>query len=110
MRRSRPSATVSPRRPACGAQRWAHGSPAAPAAPALVRRRWELTMAAAAAPADAGDIVTKEVASTGLGALSLYVAPAADSLSTARTSDRFVDQLIAILHVCQTAEEDGALL
>ena len=80
------------------------------AAPPLVRRRWELTMAAAAAPADSGDIVTKEVASTGLGALSLYVAPAAESPSTARTSDRFVDQLIAILHVCQTAEEDGALL
>jgi len=81
------------------------------AAPPLVRRRWELAMAVSAAPAEAAERVAKETTATGLGAMPVYVAPATDGASAGRGSgDRFVDQLIAILHVCQTAEEDGALL
>ena len=67
-------------------------------------------MAVCAAPANAADIVAKEIAATGLGALPLYVWPAAAAAAPHAASERFVEQLIAILHVCQTAGEDGALL
>ena len=80
------------------------------AAPPLVRRRWELATAVSANPTAAADIVAKEAAGTGLGALPLYIWPAAGASPAHAAGDRFVDQLIAILHVCQTAEEDGALL
>ena len=81
------------------------------AAPPLVRRRWDVGMAVSAAPAAAENIVAKDIAASGLGALSLYISANATAASaSAASGDRFVEQLIAILHVCQTAEEDGALL
>ena len=83
---------------------------AASAAPPLVRGRWELAAEVCAAPAAAAEIVAKEAAATGLGALPLYIWPADAAPPAHAAGDRFVDHLIAILHVCQTAEEDSALL
>jgi DNA-binding NtrC family response regulator/tetratricopeptide (TPR) repeat protein len=77
--------------------------------PPILRVRWQAATAIAATPADAEAIVARHVAASMFGALPLYVG---NSSSGARPSgaDPFVDQLIGILHVCQTAGEDGALL
>jgi DNA-binding NtrC family response regulator/tetratricopeptide (TPR) repeat protein len=77
-------------------------------APPIVRVRWQAVTAVAAAPADADTIVARHVAASMFGALPLYVGAGGSPARTAEHS--FADQLISILHVCQTAEEDSALL
>ena len=78
-------------------------------APQIVRARWQAAAAVVAVPADAEPIVARHVAASMLGALPLYVA-GATTIAGTRRGETFVDQLISILHVCQTAEEEGALL
>jgi len=79
--------------------------------PPVVRARWQAAAAVVAAPAaEAETIIPRHVASSMLGALPLYVADAVGTGARGRREHAFVDQLIAILHVCQTAEEESALL
>ena len=79
------------------------------AMPPILRVRWQATTAVAAMPADADAIVGRHVAASMFGALPLYVGSGAAAARTGGV-DPFVDQLISILHVCQTAGEDSALL
>jgi DNA-binding NtrC family response regulator len=88
-------------------------------APPIVRARWDLARALSAPDRVARDVVAKHVQGTGLGALALYVAtgPCAESVSGAglgplpcSTADPFVDELVAILRVCQTAADEIELL
>jgi transcriptional regulator with GAF, ATPase, and Fis domain len=77
--------------------------------PPILRVRWQAATAVAATPADAEAIVKRHVAASMFGALPLYVGGGAAAARTGG-ADPFVDQLISILHVCQTAGEDSALL
>src|SRR5262249_34343645 len=79
-------------------------------APAVVHAPWQAGAARPATPADADPIGRGHVAASMLGALRLYVA-GAGGVAAARSGEHgFVDHLISILHVCQTAEEESALL
>jgi DNA-binding NtrC family response regulator/tetratricopeptide (TPR) repeat protein len=77
--------------------------------PPILRVRWQAARAVGETPGDAESIVARHVAASTFGALPLYVGSGAVA---ARSSggDPFVDHLIGILHVCQTADEDSALL
>jgi DNA-binding NtrC family response regulator len=77
--------------------------------PPILRARWQAATAIAAAPADAEAILARHVAASMFGALPLYVGSGTAAAPTSG-ADPFVDQLISILHVCQTAGEDSALL
>jgi len=82
-------------------------------APPLVRARVHLmtTVSAVDGDADAAAAVSRAVASTGLGALPLYVmtaSAASDGLHAA--AEPFVDHLVGILRVCQNADEDRVVL
>jgi DNA-binding NtrC family response regulator len=83
------------------------------AAPPIVRLRWELAQALCARDADADETVAKHVRATGLGALGLYSGPRSSGVGPMRsglTVDPFVDEVVAILHVCQTAADEIDLL
>ncbi len=75
--------------------------------PATIRARGQLLTDLAAATADAEAIVTRHVGATGLGALALY-APARDRAPA--TADPMINDVVAILRLCQTAEEERAVL
>src|SRR5262249_53133572 len=78
-------------------------------APPIGRVRWQTARAVLAGPADAESIVARHAAASMFGALPLYISNS--NSAAARHGDHpFVDQLIAILHLCQTADEDSALL
>ena len=88
-------------------------------APPIVRARWDLAKALSAPDRVARDVVVKHVQGTGLAALALYVArgPCADEASgrvlgpaPCGTADPFVDELVAILRVCQIAADETELL
>jgi DNA-binding NtrC family response regulator/tetratricopeptide (TPR) repeat protein len=79
-------------------------------APPVLRVRWQAATAVAGAPGDAETIVARHVAASTLGALPLYVAGTTGAAAPRSGEHGFVDQLISILHVCQTAEEESALL
>ena len=88
--------------------------------PVTVRARWDIAIALSAPEASAREVVARHVQRTGLGALALYVAvprgarnaapfgPALDMAGGA--ADPFVDELVAILRVCQTAADEIELL
>jgi len=75
--------------------------------PATIRARGQLVTDLAAATADAHAVVTRHVGATGLGALALY-APAPDR--SPAIADPMVNDVVAILRLCQTAEEERAVL
>jgi len=82
------------------------------ASPAIVRARWELAKALCAPDAEVEGTVAKHVRSTGLGALGLYSAlcrtdPSGPAISI---SHPFVDEVVAILRVCQTAADEVDVL
>jgi DNA-binding NtrC family response regulator len=98
-------------------------------APIIVRARWDLAKALSTPDAVLPDVVAKHVQGSGLGALGLYIAagssfaaPAVvegkDGVKTipcrlnraAAGADPFVDDLVAILRVCQTAADEIELL
>jgi len=81
-------------------------------APPLVRARAQLLSGVLAADRDgeASASRSRAVASTGLGALSLYVATPAASEGLEAAAEPFVDHLVAILRVCQNADEDSVVL
>jgi DNA-binding NtrC family response regulator/tetratricopeptide (TPR) repeat protein len=83
------------------------------AAPPLLRARWQLASALCArGEADTAGIVEKHVSTTGLGALPLYAVPRTSGARgrSAGVSDTFVDHVLAILRVCQTADEERVVL
>jgi len=78
--------------------------------PPALRARWELTSALAADDGDAQAIVAQRVAATGLGALALYGSDPRGLPGAWQVTDPFVDELVAILRVCQAAEDEAAVL
>jgi DNA-binding NtrC family response regulator/tetratricopeptide (TPR) repeat protein len=80
------------------------------AAPAIVRARWDVVKALTAPDADARAIVDHSRQATGLGALGLYVSTRAGRHGGAAAADPFVDELVEILRVCQTAADEIGLL
>jgi DNA-binding NtrC family response regulator len=78
--------------------------------PPALRARWELASALATGGGDPQAIVAQRVAATGLGALALYVSGPRGLLESRGVTDPFVDELVAILRVCQAAEDDAAVL
>jgi DNA-binding NtrC family response regulator/tetratricopeptide (TPR) repeat protein len=82
-----------------------------PNLPATLKARWELLKAIASSSDGASDVAARRAAASGLGALKLFVA--ADDRR--RPSDRgdaapIVDDIVAILRVCQTAEDETVVL
>jgi DNA-binding NtrC family response regulator/tetratricopeptide (TPR) repeat protein len=82
-------------------------------APALLRARWQLARALSGADRDTNvaAIVERHVAATGLGALAAYaIATPAGGTGAEVAGDAFLEHLVGILHVCQTAEDDTVVL
>jgi DNA-binding NtrC family response regulator/tetratricopeptide (TPR) repeat protein len=84
--------------------------------PPIVRARADLLDALADATASTADIVARHVSRTGLAALSLNVADASPGEGASRgegarlLTDSSTDGLVGILHLCQTAEDEGRVL
>jgi two-component system response regulator AtoC len=80
--------------------------------PPLFRAQWEL-LSAITAGADGRDYLRRLTASTGLGALSLYlppVDPAKTGGSAAAPTGYEVSEVVSILRACQTAEDEPTVL
>jgi DNA-binding NtrC family response regulator len=78
--------------------------------PATVRLRCELiAKMAAARPSDLAAVVARHVSGSGLRALQLYAPVAAPGVAPVG-SDPGIDHLVAIVHLCQTAEDEAAVL
>ena len=95
----------------------------AAALPPVVRARWDLCSALAgrnpavvsgvhrtAVPADEQELVARRIAATGLGALALYGSERRPMSGAAMGSDPFVDEVVGIVRLCQTAEDETAVL
>jgi DNA-binding NtrC family response regulator len=81
------------------------------ALPPAIRFRCELIAGLAAAPAEAlSMVVERQVAGSGLGALELLTPLAARDAKLLTASDPSVDHIVAIMHLCQTAEDELAVL
>ena len=78
--------------------------------PPALRARWELSTALAAEGAEPRDVVARHVAATGLGALALYAGDRRIASAPSGAADPFADEVVAILRVCQTADEEAVLL
>jgi len=79
--------------------------------PPAIRFRCELIAGLAAAPAEAlSMVVGRHVAGSGLGALELLTPLAARDAKLLTASDPSVDHIVAIMHLCQTAEDELAVL
>jgi len=81
-------------------------------APPIVHARFHLmTRVAGAGDGDAKTLAARAAQSTGLGALPLYVAPPQQSGEGMQSAaEPFVEHIVAILHACQSADEDGVVL
>jgi DNA-binding NtrC family response regulator len=77
--------------------------------PPIVRNRGDLLRELLSSDAPAQEIVARHVASTGLGALALYV-PSSRAIGRAGPLDPMVEAIVDILDVCQTAEDEDAVL
>jgi DNA-binding NtrC family response regulator len=80
------------------------------AMPPVLRTRWELASALASQDGDPHETVARFVAATGLGGMALYGSGTAGSSGSPRVADPFVDEVVAILHVCQAAEDEAEVL
>ena len=81
------------------------------ALPPLVRLRSELVAALAAAPRDQlSRVIARHVSGSGLGALELLAPRDARATSVFAASDASVDHIIAIVDLCQTAEDELTVL
>jgi DNA-binding NtrC family response regulator len=79
--------------------------------PVTIRARGRLVRDLLAAGSDAPAIVGRHVGATGLGALALYAPDAAAARPPGvGVDDSLVRDVINILRLCQTAEEEGAVL
>ena len=79
--------------------------------PPLHRTQWDL-LAATIAGADGGEHLRRQIASTGLKALALYLPPssAAPAAGPSLPAACEVGDVVAILRACQTAEDEPAVL
>ena len=77
--------------------------------PPIVRARADLIDAFADTAATQADTVARQASRSGLAALSLYAADASRARD-ARLTDWSTDGLVGILHLCQTAEDEGRVL
>ncbi len=80
------------------------------AMPPLIRARWELSLALTAEHADLHEVVARRAAATGLGALALYATDGRAATDSALVSDPFVEEVVAIVRACQTAEDETTVL
>ena len=78
--------------------------------PPALRARWELCSALAREESHPQAVVAQHVAATGLGALALYASDPRVAARSSLVTDSFVDELVAILHVCQAAEDEAVVL
>jgi DNA-binding NtrC family response regulator/tetratricopeptide (TPR) repeat protein len=78
--------------------------------PPALRARWELCAALARGDGDPQEVVARRVAATGLGALALYASDPRVLPGSSLVIDPFVDELVAIVRVCQAAEEETVVL
>jgi DNA-binding NtrC family response regulator/tetratricopeptide (TPR) repeat protein len=77
--------------------------------PPIVRVRRDLMHEALAADAPVRPIVERYIAATGLKALSLYVGRSTAGAAEA-VVDPMIDDIVDILNVCQTSDDDRAIL
>jgi transcriptional regulator with GAF, ATPase, and Fis domain len=77
--------------------------------PPIVRARGDLLRELLSSDAPIQEIVARHVASTGLGALALYV-PSSPATKRAGPVDPMVEAVVDILDVCQTAADENAVL
>jgi DNA-binding NtrC family response regulator/tetratricopeptide (TPR) repeat protein len=82
----------------------------APALPPVVRARWELCAALAGGHAEPHDLVARRAAATGLGALALYASDREPPAHGVPGADAFLDEVVGIVRVCQTAEDETIVL
>ena len=80
------------------------------AVPATIRARSQLVTDLATATGDACAVVARHVGATGLGALALYAPDADRSPAIGALDDPLVHDVVAIMRLCQTAEEERAVL
>jgi DNA-binding NtrC family response regulator len=84
--------------------------------PPIVRARADLIDALAEATASHADTAARHASRSGLAALSLYVADASRGQGASPRqaprllTDSSTDGLVGILHLCQTAEDEGRVL
>jgi len=77
--------------------------------PPLLRTQWDL-LAATIAGADCRELLRRQIASTGLKALALYMPGAAQAAGASLPAACEVGDVVAILRACQTAEDEAAVL
>jgi len=81
----------------------------ASALPPLVRAHAALLRDLLASDDQPAEIAARHAAATGIGALALFV-PITPRGGSASVADRFVDDIVAILDVCQTCGEETAVM
>jgi DNA-binding NtrC family response regulator/tetratricopeptide (TPR) repeat protein len=80
-------------------------------APPLVRARWQLAAALSGrCDTETATIVERHASTTGLGALALYVSDHRSPAAPPVGGDAFLDHVVSILRLCQTAEDDAVVL
>ena len=113
-------------RPAVAAAHLEHLRRLVATAPAIVRARWDLATALSGTESRGPDAISRHAKASGFGSLELYVASGPSSGSTRRlvrdvevppldgvqavAVDRFVEELVAILRLCQAATDEIDLL
>ena len=78
--------------------------------PLLLKARWDLCSTLARGDDYSEELVKQRVAATGLGALGLYSSDRRVVSGSSTATDSFVEQLVAILRACQSAEDETAVL
>jgi DNA-binding NtrC family response regulator/tetratricopeptide (TPR) repeat protein len=81
---------------------------AAATVPPIVRACWELVMALDSGTRPIAETIARHVAASGLPALAL-LAPS-ERADEAPSFDPFVDEVVSILHACQTADDELVVL
>jgi DNA-binding NtrC family response regulator len=80
------------------------------AMPPVVSARWQLSSALLSHDGDSRPLIARHVAGTGLAALALYASSPNGISALSGGTDPFVEELVAILHVCQAAEDEAEVL
>ena len=78
--------------------------------PPIIRARADLIQALADAPAAQADTAARHASRSGLVALSLYVANTNREQDAGLVMDSSAEGVVGILHLCQTAEDEGRVL
>jgi DNA-binding NtrC family response regulator len=81
----------------------------AAALPPALRARWEM-IAGLARGGDPREVVTKHAAASGLDALALFTDVRSAGSTAGTTGDSTAEELVSVLRLCQTAEDESAVL